>query len=101
VAIVMVIVNVALAPREVWAQAPTGTPWPVVTAVITPPRVSVSRQTDVSPTTRATAVPLAPITEEAVLRRSTWWYVVVGLIGAIGVGMYGWSAWKRLRTAAT
>jgi hypothetical protein len=83
------------------AQEPSGAPWPVVTAAITPPDVPTARG---RAGTAATAVPLAPVSEDPNVvaagdRRSPWGYVVVGALGAIGATMYGWSAWRRLRKA--
>jgi|GEM_PF-4661669 hypothetical protein len=90
---------VAIPPRAASAQAPSSTPWPVVTAAILPPVITPARRES---GTGATAVLLAPIAEDpadddAVARRSPWAYLVAGILGAIGAGMYGWSAWRRLR----
>ena len=90
---------VANPPKAASAQAPSGTPWPVVTAAISPPAITPARR---EPSTGVTAVPLAPIAEDpadnnAVARRSPWGYLAAGTLGAVGTAMYGWSAWRRLR----
>lgn len=97
----IVIGTAAVAQHRASAQGLSGTPWPVVTAAITPPEVSVPKG---APVTASTAVPLPPIAEDptddaAAPRRSPLGYAVAGLLGAIGASMYGWSAWKRLRAA--
>ena len=99
--LVIATATVTVPPRDASAQASSGTPWPIVTAAITPPEVSAAR---VAPAVASTAVPLPPIAEDpaddaAAPRRSRVGYAVAGLLGAIGAGMYGWSAWKRLRAA--
>jgi hypothetical protein len=100
-AIMVATASVAVPSRDASAQDPSSTPWPVVTSAITPPDVSVAR---VAPAIASTAAPLQPIAEDpaddtAAPRRSPWGYAVVGLLGAISAGTYGWSAWKRLRAA--
>ena len=101
IATMIVIATVAVPSQRASAQGPSGTPWPVVTAAITPPEVSVPKGAPVAATT---AVPLPPIAEDptndtATPRRSPLGYAVAGLLGAIGASMYGWAAWKRLRAA--